>query len=199
MPKSKKKYIYYIKIDSFHLKQMERLYNSLYVNNVKKFSENFWPCHIPQITYFHVRINVQYVRWIGRDGILKMENRTEPVPDFSVDIFEFLGSRRFQRYTANIFPVMVTGFPCVHLFPCRPPVPPMGIPCYLMNRAIPVIILHVLHVTCKSLFALRGLTCYHTTSTSICFTDKAVLILQGFSCYSDRQKIVSWTGIWLQI
>ena len=102
-------------------------------------------------------------------------------------------------YTANIFPVMVTGFPCVHLFPCRPPVPPTGIPCYLMNRGIPVIILHVLHVTCKSLFALRGLTCYHTTSTSICFTDKAVLILQGFSCYSDRQKIVSWTGIWLQI
>ena len=94
-------------------------------------------------------------------------------------------------YTANIFPVTVTGFPCVHLFPCRPPVPPTGIPCYLMNRAIPVIILHVLHVTCKSLFALRGLTCYHTTSTSICFTDKAVLILQGFSCYSDRQKIVS--------
>ena len=83
---------------------------------------------------------------------------------------------------------MVTGFPCVHLFPCRPPVPPTGIPCYLMNRGIPVIILHVLHVTCKSLFALRGLTCYHTTSTSICFTDKAVLILQGFSCYSDRQN-----------
>ena len=102
-------------------------------------------------------------------------------------------------FTANIFPVMVTGFPCVHLFPCRPPVPPTGIPCYLMNRGIPVIILHVLHVTCKSLFALRGLTCYHTTSTSICFTDKTVLILQGFSCYSDRQKIVSWTGIWLQI
>ena len=97
----------------------------------------------------------------------------------------------FTWYTANIFPVTVTGFPCVHLFPCRPPVPPTGIPCYLMNRAIPVIILHVLHVTCKSLFALRGLTCYHTTSTSICFTDKAVLILQGFSCYSDRQKIVS--------
>ena len=33
--------LHYIKIDGFQLKQPENLYNSLYINDVKKFSETF--------------------------------------------------------------------------------------------------------------------------------------------------------------
>ena len=56
-----------MKYDGFQLKHVESLYNSLYINTVKKFLETFGPSHMAQITSYYVRIELHLVRKLGMD------------------------------------------------------------------------------------------------------------------------------------
>ena len=55
--KAKIVHVYYIKNDDFHLKQPNILYNSLYINTIKKLHATSRACHMGLKHPFYVRID----------------------------------------------------------------------------------------------------------------------------------------------